>query len=156
MRCFFWGTNNLPDRDVRGAGITSFAIPDWGVQFRAAQFGTATECEYGALLALLAFIEKNPKVFEGVKLELYSDAAAVIYQVNRRNPVPPAEARFWALVRRFRVKRPFELCWVPRDQNRAHEGILGVAPLKLDGDLKFPAIEPARSPLRPPQGDLLL
>ena len=70
MRCFFWGTNNRPDRDTRGAGITSFAIPDWGVQFRAAQFGNATECEYGALLALLAFIEENPKVFEGVKCGL--------------------------------------------------------------------------------------
>jgi hypothetical protein len=148
MRCFFWGSNNQADRDTRAAGVTSFAIPDWGVQFRAAQFGSAIECEYGAILALLAFIEKNPKVFEGVKLEFYTDAAAVVYQVNRKQPVPPSEARFWSLIRRFRVKKPFELCWVPRNQNRAYDGVLGVAPLKLDTDLKYPTIEPKR-PQRP-------
>ena len=147
MRCYFWGCNNLQDRDTRGNGITSFAIPDWGVQYRAAQFGTATECEYGAFLALLQFVEKNPKIFEGMKLEIFTDASAVVYQVNRQSPVPPAEARFWAVVRRFRSKRPFELCWVPQDQNRACGGVLDLAPFKMKDKLVFPRLEP-KTPIR--------
>lgn len=141
MRCYFWGTNNRKDRDERGRGVISFAIPDWGVQFRAAQPGNATECEYAALLALLRFIESNNTPFEGVGLQIYSDAAAVVYQVNRNSEVPPEQVRQWALARRVRSHRPFDLGWVPRDQNRAFDNLLNLAPITLKTSLHFPVME---------------
>ncbi len=156
MRCYFWGTNNHAERDHRGNGVLSFAIPDWGVQFRAAQAGTATECEYGGLLALLHFVVTNPRVFEKMNLEILSDAAAVVYQVNRQTPVPPAEARQWALVRRLRDKRPFDLIWIPSEQNPAIHGVLDLAPLKMKTPLIFPSIEKSRSRAAPPPDKPLL
>lgn len=156
MRCYFWGTNNHAERDQRGSGVLSFAIPDWGVQFRSAHAGTATECEYGGLLALLHFVGTNPRVFEKITLEILSDAAAVVYQVNRKTPVPPAEARHWALVRRLRERRPFDLIWIPSEQNPAIHGVLDLAPLKMKTHLVFPSIEERRSGIVPPPEKPLL
>jgi len=142
MRCYFWGTNNRPLREERALGVVSFAIPDWGVQFRAARTGDATECEYAALLALLRFVENNKSAFEGTRLEFYTDASAVVYQVNRHTPVLPAQARQWSLARRLRTLFPFELGWIPKEQNRAFSGVLELAPYQMKRSLQYPKLDP--------------
>ena len=146
MRCYFWGTNNRADRAQRGRGVISFAIPDWGVQFRAAQVGTASECEYGALLSLLRFVETNPKVFEGKKLAVCTDAVALIYQMNRRLPVGSAEASMWERVSAVRHRLPFELVWVPAEQNAAIGGVLDLAPVTLKNPITHAHLDPKRTP----------
>ncbi|MBI3872605.1 MAG: hypothetical protein HY304_05970 [candidate division Zixibacteria bacterium] len=155
MRCYFWGTNNLPHRDQGGRGLACFAIPDWGVQFRTAHEGTASECEYTALLSLLRFVGANPKVFEGKRLEILSDAAALVEQVNRRLPSTPAEAKSLTLVRALRDRIPFDLLWIPPDQNRAIQGVLGLAPLRTKIPLEFAPHDRPSPPRRFTPDDLL-
>ena len=154
MRCYFWGTNNLSVRDKRGRGVASFTIPDWGVQFRTAHEGTASECEYAALLALLRFVENNPRVFEGKKLEVFSDAVALVQKVNRRVPPEPAEAKSLALVRVFRNRIPFELAWVPPEQNCAIRGVLDLAPLNTKTPIQYTTIDRGKTVDKPTSGDL--
>ncbi|MEW5701868.1 MAG: hypothetical protein AB1792_06530 [Candidatus Zixiibacteriota bacterium] len=146
MRCYFWGTNNRTDRAQRGRGVISFAIPDWGVQFRAAQIGTASECEYSALLSLLRFVENNPRVFEGKKLAICTDAAALVYQVNRKLPVAPSEVNLWERVTTWRDRVPFELVWVPSEQNAAIGGVLDLAPMTLKKPLSHTHLDLKNTP----------
>lgn len=132
MRCYIWGTNNCEDRAQAGKGVASFAIPDWGLQFRVVQDGNASICEAAALLALLRFAENNPKVFESQKLEIYSDSSQFVEQLNGRVPVDPSLKTAYLAIRSLREKLRFELLWVPTDQNRAIEGILDLPPLKAN------------------------
>lgn len=145
MRCYIWGTNNRTDRAQRGRGVASFAIPDWGLQYRVAQDGTATVCEYAALLALLRFVEDNPKAFEGQRLEVLTDAGALIEHLNQRMPVGPEELKVWTLVRALKEKVPFELSWVAPEQNRAITGVLDMAPLKMNIQIQTGS-RPRKSP----------
>lgn len=132
MRCHVWGTNNEIDRTTNGRGVACFAIPDWGLQFRAAQDGTALLCEYAALLALLRFVENNPKVFEDQRIEILSDSFQLVEQLAGRITVNPAELKPWTLIRAARDRMQFELTWVPTEQNQAKVGILDLPPLKSD------------------------
>jgi len=156
MRCYFWGINNQSDRNRRGRGIISFAIPDWGVQFRAAQAGTAAECEYTALLSLLRFIETNPRVFEEKRLVICTDAVALVYQVNRKLPVGPGEAKMSELVRTLRNRISFELVWVPTEQNCAINGVLDSAPLTLKNPITYAHLDRKKSSDKPSPDNPLL
>jgi hypothetical protein len=147
MRCYIWGTNNRIQRDDVGNGIVCFAIPDFGIQFRSRHPGTAAECEYVALLGLLNFANNNPKLFERHTLEVYTDAVALVYQVNRREAVPPSLERHVKIIELFRQKHKLSIGWVPRDENRAYTGVLDLAPLKT----KF-KIAPSTVNKRPEHG----
>ena len=142
MRCYIWGTNNLEDRREPGRGVIAFVLPDWGIQYRAASVGSALGCEYGALLAFLQFARDNPKVFEGQRVEICSDSVAMVEQVSRRIPVGPAELKDWTLVRTLRTHVPFDLVWIPPDQNRAIEGVLDLAPRRDRIELRQTPLEP--------------
>ena len=151
MRCYFWGTNNQPDRNGRGRGVISFAIPDWGLQYRAAQEGTAAECEFAALLALLRFTQSNPRLFEGKTLELFTDAVTLVYQLNRQAAASPAETKLLALVRAVRQRIPFKLAWVPIEQNAAIQGVIDLAPLTMNAPITYAPFERKHPPKSPPQ-----
>lgn len=148
MRCYIWGTNNRELRTEDGKGVACFAIPDWGLQFRAAQDGNAATSEYAALLALLRFVESNPRVFEGQSLEVFTDASQLVEQVNGRLPVHPLQLKPHLLIRSLREKIRFELSWVPPDQNRAIDGILDLPPLKTKIEVQTGA--PAKQLPHPP------
>jgi hypothetical protein len=152
MRCYIWGTNNREDRTEEGKGVACFAIPDWGLQFRGAQEGTAATCEATALLALLRFAEDNPKIFEGRSLDVYSDASQLIEQLNGRMPLDPVVIKVILAIRSLREKIRFELTWVPPDQNQAIDGILDLPPLKSKLHIDQSAVSrqsPAVNPRRP-------
>jgi hypothetical protein len=91
-------------------------------------------------LAFLRFAQDNPKVFEGQRIEVCSDSVAMVEQISRRLPVGPAELKDWTLVRALRSHVPFDLVWIPPEQNRAIEGVLDLAPRR-------DRIELAQSPL---------
>jgi len=130
MRCYIWGTSNLENRDQPGNGILSFAIPDLGIQYRAAHRATASECEYLAILALLNFVSNNPKIFTQQKLDIYTDAVLPVYQVNKKAPVPTSVERYCRIIHRFRATHQLALGWVPKEQNMAYTGVLDLPPLK--------------------------
>jgi hypothetical protein len=148
MRCYIWGTNNHEDRSMEGMGVACFAIPDWGLQFRAAQDGNASVCETAALLALLRFAEGNPKVFEGHNLEIYSDSSQFVEQLTGQASVDPTLVKSHLLIRSLREKIRFELSWIPSDQNRAIEGILDLPPLKTHFQIQHSSPQ-ATSPTAP-------
>ncbi len=152
MRCYIWGTNNREDRTEEGKGVACFAIPDWGLQFRVVQDGTAATCEAAALIALLRFAENNPKLFEGQLLEVLSDASLLVEQLNGRMSIDSLQVKPLLMIKALREKIRFELSWVPPDQNRAIEGILDLPPLKAKISIehtpplrKAPASPPRRS-----------
>ena len=142
MRCYVWGSNNKPQRDDVGNGVISFAIPDFGIQFRARHPGTAAECEYVALLGLLNFANNNPKLFERHTLEVYTDAVSLVYQVNRKAAVPAPLARHVKIIDLFRERHKLSIGWVPRDENRAFTGVLDLAPVKSKTNITLAAVDP--------------
>ncbi|MEW5876197.1 MAG: hypothetical protein AB1752_13590 [Candidatus Zixiibacteriota bacterium] len=142
MRCYIWGTNNREERDTVADGIVSFAIPDLGIQFRSRHPGTASECEYVALLGLINFANNNHKLFEQHQLEVYTDAVALVYQLNRKAIVPPALERHARVVQTYRDKHRFSIGWVPKDENRAFTGVLDLAPLKTKTRIELGSADP--------------
>ncbi len=141
MRCYVWGSNNKSQRDDVGNGIISFAIPDFGIQFRARHPGTAAECEYVALLGLLNFANNNPKLFERHSLEVYTDAVSLVYQVNRKAAVPASLARHVKIIDLFRERHKLSIGWVPRDENRAFTGVLDLAPVKTGATISLTSVD---------------
>ena len=141
MRCYVWGSNNKSQRDDVGNGIISFAIPDFGIQFRSRHPGTAAECEYVALLGLLNFANNNPRLFERHTLEVYTDAVSLVYQVNRKAAVPSSLDRHVKIIDLFRERHKLSIGWVPREENRAFTGVLDLAPLKTDAKISLASVD---------------
>lgn len=139
MRCYIWGTNNQEDRAEQGRGVACFAIPDWGLQFRAIQDGNADTCETAALLGLIRFIENNPKVFEGERVEVLTDASRLVEQLKGTLPIEPHLRSSVAAIRALREKVRFELSWIPPEQNRAIDGVLDLPPLKTKFQIQHTA-----------------
>ena len=65
MKCYFYGSNLLPDKLAKNRGLISFAIPDYGVLFRSQYEGNRYECEYAAAIALIRFVQLNQEHFQG-------------------------------------------------------------------------------------------
>lgn len=119
MRGYFFADKpGAPDKS--GDGIVSFHFPDLNITFRARYRGTALACEYAALLALLEFIDINPKLFKGKSLELYGDSFAVVNQVNDRQFCNKDLIPFRNMALIYKKKIPFSLDWVPPTENPAH------------------------------------
>jgi len=146
MRCYTWGTNNAENRDQSGNGLLSFAIPDLGIQFRAAYTGNAAECEYLAIMALLNFVNVNPKIFERQSLDIFTDAVLPVYQVNKKAPVPASAARYCRAIGRFRATHRLSVGWVPREQNPAFVGVLELPPIRTETRIALSASDQAVEP----------
>ncbi len=119
MKCYFFGSNLLPDKMTRNRGIISFAIPDYGVLFRSQYEGNRYECEYAAAIALIRFVQLNQDHFKAKKLELLTDSPIVVYQVNNRIASTKTLQRFRDLIFYYKRRLNFELVWVPASMNRA-------------------------------------
>ncbi len=117
MQCFFYG--RIREEEKARDGVVSFTIPDLGIVFRAQFKGSARECEYASLLALLEFIEINPHLFKNKTVEIFGDSFLVVNQVNQqmfcdKNLEP---YRNMALV--YKKKIPYSLSWIPQNENPA-------------------------------------
>lgn len=119
MKCYFYGSNLVPDKLARNRGIISFSVPDYGVLFRAQYEGNRYECEYAAAIALIRFIQLNQDHFKGKSIKLMTDSPIVVYQVNNRIATTKTLQRFRDLIFYYRRKLEFELVWVPASMNRA-------------------------------------
>ena len=118
MRGYFYAEKpGSPDKP--GRGIVSFHLPELNITFRARYKGTAIACQYAALLALLEFVEINPKLFKGKSLELYGDSFAVVNQINDRMFCQKDLLPLRNMALTYKRKLPFSLKWGPQTQNPA-------------------------------------
>jgi hypothetical protein len=120
MQCYFHG-KVFDQSDIlrRGKGIVSFSIPDVGIVFKAKFKGSAKECEYASLLALLEFIELNPHLFKNRSLEIYGDSFVVVHQVNMKMGCNQDLEPFRNLALNYKKKIHYTLNWIPRGDNPA-------------------------------------
>jgi len=119
MRCYFYAEKPGDPSEI-GDGVLSFCLPEAQITFRARYRGTAATCDYAALLALLEFVELNPKLFEGKTLEIYGDSFAVVNQVNEQLFCKKDLEPFRNMALVFKRKIPYILNWVPPSDNPAH------------------------------------
>jgi hypothetical protein len=119
MKCYFYGSNLLPEKLAKNRGMISFVIPDYGVIFRSQYEGNRYECEYAAAIALIRFVQLNEEHFKGKALKLLTDSPIVVYQVNNRIATTKTLQRLRDLIFFYKRKMNFELIWVPASMNRA-------------------------------------
>lgn len=118
MRCYFSSEKSGLPEDA-GVGFLSFVIPELKITFRARYNGTAAECEYASLLALLEFVEINPKVFEGKILEVFGDSFAVVSQVNEHLRCCKDLENFRSVALKMKERIPYTIEWIPPGENPA-------------------------------------
>jgi hypothetical protein len=120
MNCFFLGGTENGDKLSR-EGIVSFAIPDLGVFFKTRHFGSSFECEYMSLLTLLAFIDRNPKIFSQQKIRIYTENPLIVHQINQKvscsQDLKPHRDKALSYKEGF----CYSISWIPSHENRSRE-----------------------------------
>jgi ribonuclease HI len=120
MQLFFYGISG--EQRPGGWGLANFTIPDTGIFFRARFKGNQEECEYAALLALLEFVEINPKLFKKRKVEIFGDSFTVVHQVNQKMLCGKALEPYRNMALLYKKKIDYSLSWIPKNENPATAG----------------------------------
>jgi len=141
IKCFISAKTLVQDKETRQNGLISFAIPDLGILFKARYFGSYYELEYISLLALLHFIEKNYKAFEGQKINVLCSSSLLVYQMSENSLCQRELERHRNLALAYKKKLKFSLSWVPESENRAQSGMMDLPPLKNSFDFNFEDIQ---------------
>ncbi len=118
MRCYFSSEKSGPP-DEAGSGYVSFVIPELKITFRARHHGTAPELEYASLLALLEFVDINPKVFEDKVLEVLGDSPTLVHQVNQRLRCRKEVENLCAVALIMKRRIPYSIGWISPADNPA-------------------------------------
>ncbi len=118
MRCYFSSDKPGPPQES-GSGCVSFVIPELKITFRARYQGTAAECEFASLLALLEFVEINPRVFEGRTIEVFGDSETVVKQLHGMTADSAELDNFCKAALLIRDRIPYTLNWIPPSDNPA-------------------------------------
>ena len=137
ITCFISAKTLLSNKEKRQNGLIGFAVPDLGILFKERYFGAHYELEYISLLALLRFIEKNYKAFEGQKLNVLCSSPLLVYQMTENTLCQKKLEQHRNLALAYKKKLKFSLSWVPESQNRAQNGMIDFPPLKNSFDFKF-------------------
>lgn len=120
MQCYFSGEMLRNAGGSAGAGVVSFSIPDLDITFRAQFKGSASECPYASLLALLEFVDLNPHLFKNKTLEIFSDSENVVRSVNNTQLDMPNDLEpYRSMALTYRRKYPFLLSLVRAGNNPA-------------------------------------
>ena len=127
LSCYFHGTNLHHEKLAVNKGLISFAVPDYGVIFRAQHEGNRYECEYAAGIALIRFMQVNQSHFQGKGIKLLTDSPIVVYQVNNKISATQSLLRLRDLLLFYKRKLGFELTWIPTKMNRAEMGLDEIA-----------------------------
>ena len=105
------------------AGVVSFQIPDLDITFRAQFKGSAQECQYASLLSLLEFVDLNPHLFKNKTIEIYTDSASVVREINNHEKSMPFELEpYRDMALTYRRKHPYRLAFVGPNNNPATNG----------------------------------
>jgi hypothetical protein len=137
LRCYFFGRNFSNDKMMKSAGLAGFAIPDLGIVFRSRFRGTLFECQYMGLLALLRFIDANLKSFKGIKFEILSDSAVVVYQITQRKFISSELISSFRAVIGYQKKIPFKISWIPTEENISITGLAEMPSISAEADLNL-------------------
>lgn len=135
--CYFFGMSFGDKDDPISYGLSGFAIPDLGILYKDSCRGTLYECQYRGLLTLLNFIENNKKNFRGFEIEIYSDAAVVVYQLLHHKCISAGLKKYYDAAMACRSKISFSINWVPSKENPSRSGILETPPLRSDIEIRF-------------------
>ena len=120
MQCYFSGEMLKNGGSLSKAGVVSFSIPDLDITFRAQFKGSATECPYASLLALLEFVDLNPHLFKNKTLEIFSDSESVVRSVNNSQLDMPTDLEpYRSMALTYRRKYPYLLSLVRAGNNPA-------------------------------------
>ena len=120
MQCYFSGEMLRGNSAPTQAGVVSFSIPDLDITFRAQFKGSASECPYASLLALLEFVDLNPHLFKNKTLEIFSDSEVVVRSVNNAQLDMPTDLEpYRSMALSYRRKYPFLLSLVRAGNNPA-------------------------------------
>lgn len=125
MVCYF-GTYQLPPQNQYGkSAIVTFHIPDVGIRFKA-PFDAVdrNHSDLASLLALLEFIDSNQKYFANQPMQIFGTNLTIINQVNGRDKAPDQFEPLMHKAAEYRNRFPFELDWIPSDQNSAFRPLL--------------------------------
>ncbi|UCC79405.1 MAG: hypothetical protein JSW64_14210 [Candidatus Zixiibacteriota bacterium] len=137
LRCYFFGLNFSKDKMSKSTGLAGFSIPDLGIVFRSKFKGTLFECQYAGLLALLRFIDANNKSFKGIRFEILSDSAVIVFQVTQKKFVSGELVSSFRAVNDFQKKIPFKISWVPEDENVSITGLTEMPSIPSETDLNL-------------------
>jgi hypothetical protein len=143
VKCYFYARSHRPEPHRKGPGIIAFCIPDLGFAYRAALRATPSELAYKALMALLKFLESNPKVINRQKLQLHTDCAPLIYQVRGDMVAPPSVREDLGVIRLKKRQLGFTLNWVSEEENRARENIVLQPITRTAPKLNFSSLQDA-------------
>ncbi len=136
MKLYFFGnSSNTSGQD--NLGLISIMMPDLGVIYRTRFEGCQAECEYTAAIMAVKFIEKNQEFLTKQNLELVTDSAQLVHQVNQDLPLSGPIKVYRDTVKMYLKKFDLKLSWVPRSENRAAQLVPKLPPLKIQLDLDF-------------------
>jgi hypothetical protein len=141
MKCYFYANSLNPEPNRVGPGIIAFCVPDLGLTYRAALRATPSEFPYKAVSALVRFLEANRAVWNGQKLELLTDCAPAVYQINGDMAAPNRVLHDLGMIRIKKQKLGFTLGWVNATENRSRENVALQPVAKPAPDLNFDALQ---------------
>ena len=89
------------------------------------------------LLALLRFIDTNKNSFRGVRFEILSDSAVVVYQITQKKYISEELIPSFRAVIGFQKKIPFKISWVPTAENISITGLVEMPSISSETDLNL-------------------
>jgi len=119
MNCYFYGAARESRSILGHNGVVAFSIPDLNLIFKAQIKGTQAEAEYASLIALLEFIELNPKLFRNGKIQIFGDSPTVVHQINFNLGCSKELEPYRNLALQYRRRISYTLGWVSKEENRA-------------------------------------
>ncbi len=125
MDCYF-GAYPLPEHNPLGkSALVLFHIPEVGIRFKAPFDAVDTDhSDLASLLALLEFIDLNPKYFSNKHFQIFGNNLTLINQLNGREVMPEQFRHLLDKASRYRAKYHFSLEWVPARDNTAYDTLL--------------------------------
>jgi hypothetical protein len=102
-----------------------FHIPEIGIRFKAPFDAVDSDhSDLASLLALLEFIDLNPKFFTNQTFQIFGNNLTLINQINGREVIPE---RFHHLLEKamiYRAKYHFSIEWIPVRDNTAFDSLI--------------------------------
>ncbi|MGB2698728.1 MAG: hypothetical protein WBD28_12845 [Candidatus Zixiibacteriota bacterium] len=141
MKCYFSAKIESTDKLGKKRVLISFAMPDLGVLFRTHFRGELDECNYISLLKLLKFIESNPNIFDGQRIQVYSHDPQIVYQVNGKMLCEERLHKLNSLALLYKGKLKYSLDWIHIKDNKAEMGILDQPQTKIPLALNFDELD---------------
>jgi hypothetical protein len=117
MELYFGSLQGMNDGQPK-KNLVAFAIPDIGVKFKAPYPAENITLEYASLLTLLEFIEINPQLFTNRALELYSQSAELVDQIEKRKVNQSELAPLLQKALEYQARFNFSIRWSPRSDGK--------------------------------------